>query len=193
MRTPRRRGCIGQLFLLVILGLAVVYAVAAITAPWAFHIAGVPTPLLYWEAAGTLHAKAGDYPLYLLLYPFGTSSRLRLDGLRPSGGLGGSAWLCTSRGVTQYMKISGSIYNGWSSTEDALITVRLLEQKYFDVGQRRGYFDLYGRWRGTQLVMDDRGAYASTFRSGIRIEHASVTLDRAGYFDFKAACANAPR
>ena len=42
MRTPRRRGCIAQLFLLVILCLALVYAVAAITSPWSFHIGGVP-------------------------------------------------------------------------------------------------------------------------------------------------------
>lgn len=40
MRTPRRRGCISQLFGLFILCLAVVYAVAAIIAPWSFHIGG---------------------------------------------------------------------------------------------------------------------------------------------------------
>jgi hypothetical protein len=191
MPNPRRHGCIGQLFGLVILCLAVVYAVAAITAPWSFHIGGVPTPLLYWSGSGTLHTKGGDYPLYVLLYPYRGSSRLRLDGLRPTGGVGGSASLCTSRGVIQYLKLSGTIYNGWSTTEDSLLSIRLLEQKYFDVGQRRGYFDLYGRWRGPQLVMDDRGAWASTFRSGVRIEHASVTLDRGSYSDFKAACASA--
>jgi hypothetical protein len=195
MRTPRRRGCIAQLFGLVILCLAVVYAVAAITSPWAFHIAGVPTPLLYWSGSGTLHTKGGDHPFYLLLYPSPHFSRLRADGLRPTGGVQGSAWLCTSRGVTQYLKLSGTIYNGWSTTEDAVIGIRLLEQRYFDVGQHRGYFDLSGRWRGQQLVMDDRSAWASTFRSGLRIEHASVTLDRASYSDFKSACesATAPR
>ena len=94
--------------------------------------------------------------------------------------------------MTQYLKLSGTIYNGWSTTEDSLLSIRLLEQKYFDVGQHRGYFDLYGRWRGPQLVLDDRGAYASTFRSGVRIEHASVTLDRGSYPDFSAACATRP-
>jgi len=192
MRTPRRRGCIAQLFGLLIRCLAVVYAVAAITAPWSFHIGGVPTPLLYWSGTGTLHTKGGDYPFYLLLYPYRGSSRLRLDGLRPAGGLGGSASLCTSRGVTQYLKLSGTIYNGWSTTDDALISVRLLEQRYIDIGQHRGYFDIYGRWRGQQLVMDDRGAWASTFRSGVRIEHASVTLDRGSYSDFRDACAIRP-
>ncbi|MBZ5632045.1 MAG: hypothetical protein LAO55_02860 [Acidobacteriia bacterium] len=193
MRAPRRRGCIGQLFVLVVLCLGVVYAVAAITSPWAFHIAGVPTPLLYWSATGTLHTKAGKYPMYVLFYPAPHFSRLRLDGLRPTGGLQGSASVCTSRGVIQYLKLSGTMYNGWSTTEDALISIRLLEPRYFDVGQHRGYFDLSGRWRGPQLVMDDRGAWASTFQSGVRIEHASVTLDRGSYSDFKAACESAGR
>ncbi len=67
---------------------------------------------------------------------------------------------------------------------------RLLERKIFDVGQRQGYFELYGRWRGGELVMDDRGEWASAFRSGLKIEHASVTLSSGSYSDFKAACAN---
>ena len=190
MRTPRRRGCIAQLFALVVLCLAIVYAVAALTSPWSFHIGGVPTPLLYWSGTGTLHTKGGNYPFYLLLYPSSSFSRLRLDGLRPSGGVQGSASICTSRGVTQYLKQSGTIYNGWSTTQDALISIRLLEPRYFDVGQHRGYFDLYGRWRGQQLALDARGSWVSTFRSGVKIENASVTLDRASYSDFEAACAS---
>jgi hypothetical protein len=128
--------------------------------------------------------------MYLLLYPAPHLSRLKLDGLRPTGGLQGSASICTSPGVILYLKLSGTMYNGWSSTEDSLISIRLLEPKYFDFGQRRGYFDLYGRWRGTQLLLDDRGAWASTFRSGVRIERASATLDRASYSDFQSACAS---
>jgi hypothetical protein len=68
---------------------------------------------------------------------------------------------------------------------------RLLEPKLFDTGQRQGYFDLYGRWQGQQLVMNDRGRYAGAFRSGPKIEHASVTLDWGPYSQFKAACAGA--
>jgi hypothetical protein len=116
---------------------------------------------------------------------------LRLDGLRPTGGVQGSGWLCTSRGVTQYLKLSGTIYNGWSSTEGSLINFRLLERYFFDSLPTRGYFDLDGRWNGNKLVMDDRGASNKTFRSGLRIEHASVTLDPGSYSDFSAACAGA--
>ncbi|HLV95507.1 MAG TPA: hypothetical protein VKS44_09990 [Candidatus Acidoferrales bacterium] len=100
-----------------------------------------------------------------------------MDGKRPTGGLHDSAWLCTSPGVTQYLDLTGTIYGGWRSTENSTIGWRLLEQKIFDVGQQQGFFDLVGKWDGPKLVMDDRGSYSSTFRSGLRIEHASVTLE----------------
>jgi hypothetical protein len=189
MRMRRRHGCIAQLFGLLVFCVAIAYGVAAITAPWSFHIAGLSTPLLYWSASGMLHSKGGTYPLYVLFYPSPNFSRLRADGLRPTGGVQGSASLCTSRGVIRYLKLSGTIYNGWLSTEGSLIGFRLVEPLYFDVGQKRGYVDLSGRWNGPQLVMDDRASYARTFSFGTRIENASVTLDRASYSDFKAACA----
>jgi hypothetical protein len=191
MRTPRLHGCFAQLFGLLVLCAAIVYGVAAITAPWSFHIGGVSTPLLYWSASGMLHTKGGTYPLCVLFYPSPNFSRLRLDGLRPTGGVQGSGWLCTSPGAIQYLKLSGTIYNGWSSTEGSLIGFRLTEPLYLDVGQKRGYVDLSGRWNGPRLVMGDRASYAHTFSFGTRIENASVTLDRSSYSDFKAVCASA--
>jgi hypothetical protein len=191
MRTPRRHGCLASLFGLLIFCLAVFYGVTAITAPWSFHIGGGWTPFLYWSGSGTLHTKRGTYPLYVLLYPSPHFSRLRLDGLRPTGGVQGSGSLCTSRGVIQYMTLGGTIFNGWRSTDASLMTFRLVEPKIFDVGQRDGFFDLYGRWRGPELVMDDRGRAGSAFRSGLKIEHASVTFDKGSYSDFEAVCANA--
>jgi len=192
MRVAKRRGCIAQLLGLILLCVSLVYGVAAITAPWSFHIGGVSTPLLSWSATGMLHAKSGHYPMYVFLYPDSHSSRLRLDGLRPTGGVQGSAWLCTSRGVNQRLKLSGTIYNGWSSTEGSVISFRLLEWVLFNTPPNRGYFDLEGRWNGTQLVMDARDSLGHTFRSGLKIEHPSVTLDPGSYSDFKAACAAAP-
>ena len=68
------------------------------------------------------------------------------------------------------LKLSGTIYGGWISTEGAVMQFRLLDYKIFDVGQRQGYFDLFGRWRGSELVMDDRGESSSKFRSGLKID-----------------------
>jgi hypothetical protein len=72
-----------------------------------------------------------------------------------------------------------------------VIQFRLLEIRVFDVGQRQGYFDLYGRWRGAVLVMDDRNRANGLFRSGLKVEHASTALDWGSFRDFNAACANA--
>jgi hypothetical protein len=38
--------------------------------------------------------------------------------------------------------------------------------------------------------MDDRGQANGLFRSGLKVEQASITLDWGSYSDFKAACAN---
>lgn len=191
MPIRQRRGCLTSLFGLLVLVVGVVYAVAAVTSPWAFHIGGRWTPLLYWSGSGQLITKGGTYPLYVSFFPASHFSRLQLDGLRPTGGLQGSASLCTAPGVMQPLKLSGTIYGGWRTTERSLMNFRLLERKIFDIGQRQGYFDLYGRWQGQQLVMSDRGRYAGTFRSGLRIERSSVALDWGRYADFAAACASA--
>lgn len=187
----RRHGCLPDLFKLVALCLIVFYGAVGVTNPWAFHIGGRWTPLLYWSGYGKLVTKTGTYPLYVVFYPSAHFSRLQLEGLRPTGGLKGTGSLCTSPGVVEALKLGGTVYGGWSSTENALMQFRLLELRVFNVGQQQGYFDLYGRWHGAELVMDDRNRASGKFRSGVKIEHASITLDWGSYSDFKAMCANA--
>ncbi len=190
MPLRQRRGCLANLVGLLVLGVVVVYALAAVTSPWSFHIGGRWTPLLYWSGSGQLVTRSGTYPLYVSFFPASHFSQLHLDGLRPTGGVQGSGWLCTSPGVMQQLKLGGTIYGGWRSTEGSLMAFRLNEPRVFDVGQRQGYFDLYGRWQGQQLVMNDRGRYSGPFRSGVKIERASVTFDWGRYADFKAMCAS---
>jgi len=190
-RMSRRHGCLANIFKLILLCVIVFYGAVGLTNPWAFHIGGRSTPLLYWSGYGKLVTKSGTYPLYVLFYPSSHFSRLRLDGLRPTGGVQGTASLCTARGVAENLRLSGTIYGGWSSTQNALMEVRVLDYKIFDVGQHQGYFDLFGRWRGPELVMNDRGEFSSKFRSGPKIEQASVTLDYGSLSDFKNMCATA--
>jgi hypothetical protein len=188
------RGSLGKLFWTLVLCGVLVYAVVVVMDPWSVHMGGRWTPLLTWHGSGKLHTKSGvEYPLYVSVYPSSHFSQLRLDGLRPTGGLQGSGWLCSSPGVTQRLELSGTIYGGWRSTEDSLMAFRLLEPKIIDVGQGQGFFDLAGRWHGPKLVMDDRNSIGNPFRSGLRIEHASVTLDWGSYSDFKAVCASATK
>jgi hypothetical protein len=191
-RMQQRRGSLAKAFWTLIFGGALFYGVVVALGPWALHIGGRWTPLLTWQGSGKLLTKGGiEYPLWVSFYPSSHFSRLHMDGLRPTGGLQGSGWLCTSRGVTQRLDLSGTIYGAWRSTDGSLIAFRLLEPKIIDVGQGQGFFDLIGKWHGPELVMDDRHNVPNTFRSGLKIEHASVTLDWGSYSDFKAVCANA--
>jgi len=189
----KQRGCLAQLLGVLIFGVALLYVVVATTGPWALHIGGRWTPLLSWWGSGTLRTKSGiEYPLFVYLYPSSHFSQLHLDGLRPTGGVHGQGCLCTSPGVAQGLELTGTIYGGWSSTEGSLMNFRLLEPKIFDVGQGQGYFDLIGRWHGAELVMDDRGSPGHPFRSGLRIEHASVILNGSNFWTTcKSACASA--
>jgi hypothetical protein len=182
-----------KLVLAAILCGAVFYAVVVVLDPWSLHIGGHWTPFLTWQGSGKLLTKAGsEYPLYIYFYPSSHFSQLHMDGLRPTGGVQGAGWLCTSRGVTQQLTLSGTIYAGWRTTEGSLIAFRLLEPKVIDIGQGQGFFDLTGKWRGPELVMDDRSNPGARFRSGLRIEHASVALNWGSYSDFKAMRAGAP-
>ena len=186
MRTRRRHP------VLAILVIIIVCLGVLLTIPWAFHIGGRWTPLLTWRGSGKLLTKGGiEYPLWVCFYPSAHQSSRVLDGRRATAGVQGLACLCMSPGVTQALELEGTIYGGWRSTEGSLMEFRMHEPKVFDVGQGAGFFDLYGRWRGPELVMDDRGEPGNTFRSGLRIEHASVTLDWSRFWTCKAACASA--
>jgi hypothetical protein len=186
----RRHGFLANLFKLFILCVILIYGVVGVTSPWAFHIGGRVTPLLYWAGFGNLTTRNGTYPLYVLFYPSSHMSRLGFDGLRPTGGMQGTSSLCTSPGVVEPLKLSGSVYGGWSSTNNAVMGFRLLEIRLIDVGQRQGYIDLYGRWQGPALAVNDHDQFNGKFSSGLKIEHAAVTLNWGSYSDFKAACAN---
>ena len=199
IRERKRGGCLGgllKLALVGVFGLAVAYGVILVTDPWSYHIGGRSTPLLTWHGYGQLQTKDGNhYPLYVSFFPSSHSShssQLPREGLRPAGGLQGSGWLCSSPGVTEHLDLSGTIYGRWSSTEGSLMSFRLLERNIINLGQRQGFFDLAGRWRGQELVMQERGDHGETgetFRSGLRIDYASVTLNWGSYGEFKRVCA----
>ena len=70
--------------------------------------------------------KNGAYPLYVFFYPSSDMSRLHVDGLQPTGGLQGSAAICLSPGTIQSMKLSGTVFGGWRSTQDSLMELEQL-------------------------------------------------------------------
>ena len=195
LRQPQRRGCLSNLFrplLGLVFGGALVYVVIILIAPWSLHIGQRWTPFLTWQGYGQLLTKTGPhYPLYVSLYPSSHLSQLHREGLRPTGGVQGSGWLCASPGAPQRLALSGTIYGGWRSTDGSLMAIHLLEPVIINTGQRRGFLDLIGRWQGPMLVMDESEDVANTFRSGVRIGRASVTLKWGTYSQFKELCATA--
>lgn len=186
MRPRRRLRTIPGLVLVITL----VYGAMVLLNPWSIHIGDGWTPLLTWTGTGKLVTPSGTYPLLVWFSPSAHGSRLRLDGLRPTSGVSGWGWLCTPQGTTIPLRVYGTLYGGWQSTDGALMQLRLHERvQNFPSIQDGGYFDLYGHWHGPQLVMDDRNAWSTSFRSGFKIRHASITLTPGSKSEFHAACA----
>jgi hypothetical protein len=164
--------------------------------PWALHIGGRSTPLLYWHGSGTVVSQDGKtYPLYVSFWPgkpSGFHGGGRREGQRKSADLSGSGWLCIAPGTVQRMEISGDMYGGYRSADDSLIDFRILEwRKSFQINpQHRGFFDVAGKWRGPDLVMDRPGQQGIRFQSGLFIDNATVTLHWSTYEDFESACHN---
>jgi hypothetical protein len=184
-RSRRRLGVVWFVLLL-----AVIYGAIVLLNPWAIHMGGQWTPLLTWSGTGELVTGAAAYPLLVTLNPSPHSSTLRLDGLRPTGGIDGWGWLCTRQGATVHLRVSGTLYGAWRSTDGALVEIRLIERlRSFPAIQDGGYVDLFGYWHEAQLVMDDRGEWSAPFRAGLKIKHASLTLKPGSKPEFDAACA----
>lgn len=186
MQQPRKTRTMTRLVLI----LALLYCALVLLNPWAIHIAGRWTPLLVWTGTGKLVTASGAYPLMVTLSPSSHGSRLRLDGLRPTSGLSGWGWLCTPQGTTVRLRVSGTIYGVWRSTDGALLEFRLIERiRNFPTIQNGGYVDLFGYWHGPQLDMDDRGEWSHPFQSGLKFKHTSLILRPGSNSEFKAACA----
>jgi hypothetical protein len=189
-------GCLTQLVLVICGSLIFMWVVVVALNPWALHIGGRSTPLLYWHGTGTVLAKSGKtYPLYLSLWPgtpSGFSGGGRREGKRVSADLGGDGCLCIAPGKTERMELSGTMYGGYTSSTDSLLDFRILERrKAFLINpQRRGFFDVAGNWRGPDLVMDRRGEQGIAFKSGLFIDEATVTLRWASYKEFESSCRN---
>ena len=177
-----------------IAALAFVWLLTVVLNPWALHIGGRSTPLLYWHGSGTVVSKDGKaYPLYVSFWPGrprGFHSGGRREGKRKNADLIGTGWLCIAPGTVQRMQISGNMYGGYRSADDSLIDFRLLEwRKSFQINyQHRGFFDVAGKWRGPDLVMDRPGEQGIRFQSGLFIDNATVTLHWSSYEEFESAC-----
>ena len=190
-------GCLTKVVLVLLAGTAFVWVVTVALNPWALHIGGRSTPLLYWHGMGTVVSKDGKtHPLYVGFTPGrpqGFHGGGRREGKIVSAHLDGRGWLCLSPGTIERMDLSGTMYGGYASSDDSLMDFRLLEhRKPFAINpQRRGFFDLAGKWNGPDLVMNRPNEQGIPFNSGLFIDNATVTLRWASYEEFEAACREA--
>lgn len=187
-------GCLTKLVVFALAAGAFVYVLMVVMHPWALHIGGRSTPLLYWHGAGTLVSKDGrSYPLYVGFSPgkpSGFSGGGRRGGKIKSADLSGTGWLCVAPGEVIRMKLDGDMYGGYASDSQSLVSFRLLERtRIFSLNpDHGGFFDLAGSWHGPDLVMDRPGEQGIRLQAGPFIDNATVTLRWANFEEFEAQC-----
>ena len=182
------------MILLLVGGLVFVYLFTVALNPWALHIGGHSTPLLNWHGSGKVLTKGGKtYPLYVSFWPDrpGRHNGGRREGKGWSADLTGTAWLCVAPGSMERMRLSGTMYGGYTSDADSLLDFRLLEWRApFSINPpHRGFFDVAGSWHNGQLVMNRPNEQGIPFKSGLFIDNATVTLHWSSFQEFEAECA----
>ena len=189
-------GCLTKLILVMLAAAAFIWVVLVALNPWALHIGGRSTPFLYWHGSGTVVAKDGKtYPVYVGFFPGrsgGGRSGGRREGKIVSSRLTGSGWLCVAPGSVEKMKLTGTMYGGYTSDQDSVIEFRLLEwRKPFAINpQHRGFFDVGGTWHGPELVMDRPNEQGIKFNTGPFLDNATAKLHWADYAEFEEECRN---
>jgi len=140
-----------------------------------------------------MRSKDGKtYPLYISFFPGrpGRHNGGRREGKGWSADLSGEGWLCTAPGQVQRMNLSGTMFGGYTSDANSLLSFRLLEwRKAFSINyQHRGFFDLAGTWHGQELVLDRSNEQGIRLNTGPFIDNATATLYWSSYADFESAC-----
>ncbi len=198
---PRRRGCLGCLWqapIMLALGLLLVLAITGVFAPWAFYLGGNFHILPYWQGVGKLHAKSGDYVMYIRIEPTSRGSRMYLET-----NLSGNAYLCTPRGEQFRMHMGGGMRKHLNlSTDGEKIHLYMHNWPWNGafVVDHRPSLELKGHWQNPNLVMDDDASIQRAFQLDGSVyaghdpnhpyngEIVPVTFHPGSYSEFEAAC-----
>jgi hypothetical protein len=76
-----RRGCLGNVFLILVLGIAFVFVFTALAYPWAYFLGGHFHIWPVWRGWGHMHSPGGDYLLFTQV--FARTGGRRVSRLRP--------------------------------------------------------------------------------------------------------------
>ena len=106
----------------------------------------------------------------------------------------GTGYLCLAPGNIEKLKLSGTMFGGYTSDANSLFDFRLLEwRKPFAIDPpHRGFFDLAGQWQGRELALDRPNEQGIRFNTGPFIDNATATLRWASYVEFEAFCRAGP-
>jgi hypothetical protein len=203
IRRKSRLGCLGclwQVGLVLVLGMVLIIALTGLFYPWAFYLGGKFHILPYWQGWGALHAKSGDYVLWIQFEPTPRGSRII-----PRFNLQGTGYLCTPRGAQLRMHLGGSMRPHPNlSTDGEKID---LYMNYWPaltgqfISDRRPSLEFRGHWQNPDLVMDDHGSIFRSFTPDGTVyrshdpnrpyngEVVPIVFKQGAYSEFKAACA----
>src|SRR5690242_9629491 len=95
-RSRRRNGClgcIGQVALLLIGAAILLTLMNGVFYPWSFYLGGKFHIMPMWQGWGRIHAKGGDYLVWVQFEPTPNGSKMYLES-----NLTGRAYVCTPRG-----------------------------------------------------------------------------------------------
>jgi len=196
-RSKRKIGCLGSLVVFCVVGPLVYLAILAAFAPWGFYLGGAFHVLPVWEGWGRLHAKSGDFPVFIYMYP------------APGGRLGypsvsGTATVCTPRGERHQLQLAGGFLTKHIGlrTDGQPMSIHLHYRPRwsgFNL-ERRPRLEFRGTWHDPDLVMDDEGSLASAFQTDghaylgpernqpSRGEKLPITFSPGDRADSNAAC-----
>lgn len=196
-RTGCLAGCVTKLVLYGAAATVFIYVFTIALNPWALHIGGRSTPMLWWHGSGTVVSGNGNsYPLYLSFWPGkpGRHSGGRREGKGWSASLAGNAWICVAPGQISRLDLSGTMYGGYASSDSSLFSFRLIDYtRPFHARRRdRGFFDLAGNFHGRQLVFDRANEQGIKLIEGPFISHATADLQWSTYNEFVSTCNNPP-
>jgi len=197
-RTGCLAGCLTKLIVWSAILTAAIYAFTIALNPWALHIGGRSTPLLWWHGAGKVLSKDGkSYAVYISFLPGrpqGFHGGGRREGKTVSAHLQGDAWLCTAPHQLRRLKLSGTMYGGYTSSDNSVFDFRLIDYtKSFSMRRpNRGFFDLAGTFHGQQLVLDLPNEQGIPFDRSLFIDNATGKFDWSTFDDFKSTCATTP-
>lgn len=181
-------------------GIALLLVISVAFTPWGFFMGGRFHLLPRWQGWGKMHSNAagGDYVLYLSISPQ-TGRGMGLSNV------GGNSLLCTPRGETFYMSVTGDFDKNIGMDTDGktasfYMSSRNKANNKFSYKAKPG-LELHGKWVNPDLVLDDHGSIAKNFGPDAKLytgnlpgsaamaEVTPVTLHEGSKSDFETACA----